>query len=351
MISLYVGPETRGIRPETILIPGVIKFSNFEEYTNSSNKKVALFHGPFPYTQEQFENKIDQALIISDLVIILISELHDSTVDFVLRYQNTKIRYFLCGFVAGQDNANWMDWFITSINFYQRNPNVLSQLTPYVSKPKVFDLLLGQRKQHRDFVYTKIKYSEHADQVILTYISDRTKPIKDQDNNGWIWEEGIERIPDDGFNHSVTLVKYLGQFMHLSQIIPISIYNQTAYSVVCETNFDNYYSFYTEKIVKPILAKRLFVVFSGQHYLRNLRRLGFQTFNSIIDESYDNESDKFKRWELVWHQMSYLFKQDQQIILEQIKPIVEYNYHVMMETDWYGDFAREFQSLLLDHTS
>jgi predicted transcriptional regulator len=33
------------------------------------------------------------------------------------------------------------------------------------------------------------------------------------------------------------------------------------------------------------------------------------------------------------------------------KPIVEYNYHVMMETDWYGDFAREFQSLLLDHTN
>jgi len=146
---------------------------------------------------------------------------------------------------------------------------------------------------------------------------------------------------------SITPVKFNGQVMSLSQVIPFSIYNQTAYSVVAETNYDNHYSFYTEKIVKPILSERLFIVFSGQHYLRNLRSLGFRTFDGILDETYDTIEDYDLRFKLACEQIKYLCDQNQETVLEQIRPITEHNKSVMLTTDWYGNFAKRFQEFLL----
>jgi hypothetical protein len=91
------------------------------------------------------------------------------------------------------------------------------------------------------------------------------------------------------------------------------------------------------------------VAFGGQHYVRNLHNLGFKTFDSIIDESYDEEPDQQKRYAMVYEQIQYLLTQPQEKILELVKPIAEYNKNHMLTTDWYGDFARELRAVLLDH--
>ena len=134
--------------------------------------------------------------------------------------------------------------------------------------------------------------------------------------------------------------------MSLSQVIPFSVYNQTAYTVVAETNYDNHYSFYTEKIVKPILAERLFVVFSSRHYLRNLRSLGFRTFDGIIDETYDDIEDYDLRFKSACEQIEYLISQPQEDILARIRPITEHNKRVMLATDWQGRMLRSLQEFL-----
>ena len=95
----------------------------------------------------------------------------------------------------------------------------------------------------------------------------------------------------------------------------------------------------------------MFIVFSGQHYLRNLRNLGFKTFDGIIDETYDIIEDYNLRFKLACEQITYLINQPQDKILEQIRPITEHNKSVMLETDWYGDFARELRAVLLAHTN
>jgi hypothetical protein len=183
----------------------------------------------------------------------------------------------------------------------------------------------------------------------MTYLQDRNLSLQKQLIDNWIWPS-ID-IPKDELKNTITHVSYSGQQVSLSQIISADIYNQTAYSIVAETNWDNHYSFYTEKIVKPILAERLFVVFSGQHYLRNLRQLGFKTFNGIIDESYDSVENSDQRFTLALAQMNYLIDQPQEEILEKIRPITEYNKSVMLGTDWYGNFSKEFRAVLLDRTS
>jgi hypothetical protein len=64
-------------------------------------------------------------------------------------------------------------------------------------------------------------------------------------------------------------------------------YTDTWFSVVTETIFDYPHTFRTEKIWKPILMGHPFVVAANRGYLRDLRRVGFQTFENLIDERYD----------------------------------------------------------------
>jgi hypothetical protein len=160
--------------------------------------------------------------------------------------------------------------------------------------------------------------------------------------------DGVEIDNTREYNHSVTSVKYYGTWITLSQIVPLKIYNETAYSLVAETNFFNEFNFYTEKIVKPILGKRLFIVVSGQNYLRNLRNMGFKTFDGIVDETYDTIADNEQRWSMALNEVSRLSAMDQTTILEKIKPIVEYNYGLIANKNWYNETLTQLTSEIHD---
>jgi len=151
--------------------------------------------------------------------------------------------------------------------------------------------------------------------------------------------EGVEIIANQKFSHSIDQVLYYGHRIGISCVVPLTVYNQTNYSIVAETNFDNHYNFYTEKIVKPIMCRRLFIAVSGQHYLKNLRSFGFRTFDGIIDESYDSEPDNHVRWTKAMEQVNWLSQQDPAVIFAQAAEIVEHNHCVMFERDWYAEFS------------
>jgi len=317
-----------------------------EQFLASSGKKVAVCFIPFPYDQlgQQFEQTIDQLLTGADHMVVLGSELHDRTVDFIRRYQNPKITFLLCGQVQGLDHGLWLDWFERGTAFY-RNSLVLEQLNPHQVKPKTFDILLGLNRPHRDILYNYINQNRLNDRVVMTYINNN-ESIPWEDSSTYIWEDGLE-LPNKSIKYTVTPVKYHGQELTLSQVVPIKIYNQTAYSVVAETNFARDYVFHTEKIVKPILARRLFIVFGGCGYLAHLRQLGFQTFGDIIDESYDLEPDFKQRGQMICEQIKYLISQPQELILEQIKPIVEHNYNLIINNNWTEQFNTQLRNIIL----
>ena len=68
-------------------------------------------------------------------------------------------------------------------------------------------------------------------------------------------------------------------------------YNDTACSIVSETNDNDYEVFMTEKIWKPIIAQQFFVVHGNYLYLQKLRDMGFRTFNNYFEEAYDLDRD------------------------------------------------------------
>jgi hypothetical protein len=301
-------------------------------------QSIAAYHTPFPYNQIWL-NDLNERYDSTDRIIVFCSELHEVTVTDLITLDRSKIELHLCGVINYNFKQaqvyRWMDWFHTSTAFYRQH-NILDLLTPYEVKPKSFDILLGCRRLNRDLVYNYI--NEHKLNVVMTYF--RLCNIDLRTTDQFIPEEtGLEYIETP--EHTVHQVRYHGYRMCLSQVVPVNIYNQTAYTLVTETNGLNHFNFYTEKIVKPILARRLFVVIAGQYYLRNLRAMGFKTFDGIIDETYDSVEDSNTRWMLALEQVRLLCEKPQAEILAAVKLIVEHNRQRMLEPDWQlVDYAK-----------
>jgi len=64
--------------------------------------------------------------------------------------------------------------------------------------------------------------------------------------------------------------------------------------VITETVYDKNRLQITEKTFKPIVLQQPFLMVGGKGSLAYLRKYGFQTFNELWDESYDNLSDEHR---------------------------------------------------------
>ena len=117
-------------------------------------------------------------------------------------------------------------------------------------------------------------------------------------------------------------------------------------NIVTETTFENNELFISEKIVKPLVGFQPFIVLGPQYYLKELRKLGFKTFDSIWDESYDDEEDFKKRYEKVLKLILKINENDVNEVNEMyksVKDICIYNHNhfkSIKETSIYKIFKQ-----------
>jgi hypothetical protein len=328
-----------------------ITFDSHSSYTqesvnsfiiNQHTIKLAAYHVSFPAIDSWVE-RFDQVYPTVKHSFVLCSELHESTLAQLKQVDRPNVTIYINGKINFETNYakvdTWMDWFYTTTYFYKnKRPDLLDQKLDYFgNKSKHFDILLGCQRAHRDFIHNYITINQLQSNVIMTYHKRWHQDLRLSDQ--YITEdEGVEYISTA--NHIIQRVQYYDHTMSMSQIVPIKIYNQTCFSLVAETNAVNHFNFFTEKIVKPILAKRLFIVIAGQNYLRNLKSFGFKTFDCLIDESYDQEHDNETRWAKALDQLKYLCNQNPLEVFPQIEDIVQHNQNLMLNRDWYKDFRQ-----------
>lgn len=126
--------------------------------------------------------------------------------------------------------------------------------------------------------------------------------------------------------------------------------------IVLETTFteslekDNPTIFLTEKTYKPIFYKQPFIIVSEPYSLKYLRSLGYKTFGSFIDESYDEITDPHLRMKHITNEilkinnMSLVQLED---IRAQIQDIVEHNYNVFMSRPSERILVKHIEETLL----
>ena len=72
-------------------------YNDYDAFVSSQHdRKVACFQMPYP-VDPAFENRVRDLLPHCDHVLILMSELHDRTVEFAQRNDHQQISYFICG--------------------------------------------------------------------------------------------------------------------------------------------------------------------------------------------------------------------------------------------------------------
>lgn len=116
------------------------------------------------------------------------------------------------------------------------------------------------------------------------------------------------------------------------------LYENTYVSLVAETNYYTCHSgfepsrFMSEKTFKPILFKHPFVYISTPGMISAIKQIGYQTFNPIIDETYDTIQNDGDRMLAIIEETRRLCKlKPEQLteFLNSAREVCEYNFRVL----------------------
>lgn len=121
-----------------------------------------------------------------------------------------------------------------------------------------------------------------------------------------------------------------------------SYYEQSCFSIVSETNFYSPSSrFFSEKTYKNIEYEMPFIFVGRPHSLSLLRDKGYKTFSPYINEDYDTVEDDDQRLLMIANEIERLCnlpEYDLLEIVEQVRPICEYNRQVLINKKYPDDF-------------
>lgn len=119
------------------------------------------------------------------------------------------------------------------------------------------------------------------------------------------------------------------------------------FHVVTETIFYDEKLHLTEKIFKPIVARRPFLLVGAPGNLAYLKSYGFKTFDRWIDESYDLESGPDRRLTKIVNELEKLCQLSESDLIQmynEMQDILEYNFQ------WfYNGFREQITNELVDN--
>lgn len=123
----------------------------------------------------------------------------------------------------------------------------------------------------------------------------------------------------------------------------MDLYRECLIELVPETMYrDAYYA--TEKTNKPMATHTAFMVVSTMGYLQYLKNQGFRTFDTLIDESYDQQHRVEDRIQLMLEVLEDVIDQGARDFYDASKDILEHNYQRLCELA--GGYAHAYDSAI-----
>lgn len=329
-VQFSIGVPPNGSMPLPHHLPEYQEFSSYHNFI-----KVAVVTDSF---------MLAHALDLSwfDHVVVLDIELSTITPDRYVRdlrvkYNNPNIHLVISA--ISMDHSKGSDTYIYPL--FVRAVNIVNKDTTFEYMPnrlKMFDALLGLRKSHRQYVFEQLVNTGLIDQ---SYVSYQKNTLSEPPETMYCSPEllkidepiatSIRQQNNNNYNsYSLSVNAVNGHMYMASHRIPVQVYNNSYYSIVTETN-EWTYPFVTEKTAKPMLAKRVFVVFGCCGYLETLRSFGFQTFENIIDESFDQIKNPEQRWAAAFEQVVRLSKMDPTEVYKKAESALEHNRNLVRD--------------------
>ena len=264
------------------------------------------------------------------------------------------------------------DHFLSVILNYDENVAAQSR-TPEIfsktDKPYKFFFLNGRARPHRKYLYERFRESGLLEQALWTMLDSRPSHNRTftMQRNGvnvlsttselrWLdskyefeFYRNARVNPGPAERTFVKTELFNNQWGEI--YIEPAPYIDTYFSLVTETVFEYPYSFRTEKTAKVLAVGHPFIVASNVGFYRDLRNLGFQTFDKVIDESFDMIENHQDRIDRIHDTVQDLCNQDLASFLSACQYICKYNQQHLQELipRIRSEFPPQFFNLISTH--
>lgn len=183
--------------------------------------------------------------------------------------------------------------------------------------------------KHKNWQYSnRGKASMHLDvSKIIEWDNDFISFICEHNSK---WQSLIPMLPYSDTGETIDTANLQVYFETMKVVAGFDIwnkiYNDIAVEVVCETNSTADTFFITEKTFRPIAYGKLFLVVGSPEFEQNLKHMGFDIFDDIIDKSYDIESS-YIRVDAVFKSLGKLLQNP--VDMQSILPRLEANKRIL----------------------
>lgn len=205
-------------------------------------------------------------------------------------------------------------------------------------KPYKFVSTIGTTRIVRDYLVNRLLEQVTDPNVIIRYSRQDLKASgKDYD---------VIPFARGSFDPYTSLIdKY---YHNVSQTLPIKLYNQAYFNLIVESDVDiNHAFFITEKTIKGLITGMPFVSVASANFLYNVQQLGFKTYNTIWDESYDQIEDYCERVDAVVALCNHLCSLDWNKHREELQQIANHNRLNFLNLNCQADLEfQNFESII-----
>ena len=298
--------------------------------------------------QGQFSRFSTRDLIESGQIIVLSGSPLDS------RYRHFYFENFLQRIMNFDENLSCVE----------RTDEIYNK----VCKPFKFLMLNGRMRPHRKWMIQSLRDRGLLQQGLYTNLHAQNVPVSDltyiKDGSDLMHcVEPIQYLPAqyevDFYQDRVgvpcenTDVKHHLFKNEWGEIyIKAEPYIDTYFSIVTETTYQGSNSFRTEKIWKPILIGHPWICVANAGFYRDIRNLGFRTFDKVVDESFDDVTDSRLRFEKITAIIQDLCNGSLEDFLSECKSICKYNQQHMFNFQKHvNNFPYQFVNFLRETTS
>lgn len=335
---------------------GVLKDSPLDKFDitiftrNEYPKFKIFFHDQEPVSEILSSPYFDQ-FDLAEITAVLVSSEHSSQLQSICHKRNYHhLYYFFHGFAA-------LDWYrgYQSLNFsqsvvkkYSHDFISYNRLISHDRSYRIFFVsnLIEQDLLHRGLVSFNV--SEQSDSPMIEINNHNTK-LSEQAQKHIIQHLGRigKQLIIDGSSvpgtSSADIPRTIDRIDYNNNRLDVDAF----WHVVTETVFYYDKKHLTEKIFKPIVSKQAFMLLAAPGNLEYLRSYGFKTFDSVIDESYDRETNNDLRIQKVVNQLKWycsLTQQQKTEVQKELEPIIQHNFN-----HFYSDFKHIITKELLSN--
>ena len=257
-------------------------------------------------------------------------------------YKNPKKIYILSGIYDYYKKVNpqvqffpfWAIWM--SEPYAPVMPMGSHGFSDKIKKYKV-SCLNGTQWAHRKLTYLHLSQKDYFNEMIFTFNLRKE----------WQWLTTEIKLTQSELD-ALALLPPEVKFLDDDNTIGIDIstnhpaYQETYVNLVTETTVSLSTPMLSEKTFKPIIAGQLFVLIASPGAVQFLRDAGIDTFDDVIDHSYDNILDTRTRILSALVQVDRLSQMDLKELYDQIKPRLERNSDYFLSQEFRNRFLLRF---------